>query len=424
VPAVQPTNAFWDGFRARARKHDRLLLQRTGVHIGLWPYYRQVESSAGPVVQMDGAPRLMFGSNNYLGLTDDPRVKEAARAALDKYGTGMTGSRLLNGTIPEHAELEGELAEWMGTEAALVFTTGYQTNIGCLSSLLSPSDTVLCATANHASIFDGAELGRADFKTFRHGNWEQLERLLRRARDAGSAPFVVVDGVFSMEGQICDVPSVLALCREYGAALLVDEAHAVGVLGPRGTGACELWGVDGDVDLRTGTFSKSLASCGGYVAGPAEAIEYLRVDSRALLFSASGVPAAVAAALAALRVCRSEEGPQLFERLLSNTRYLRAGLAELGFRLGEGTALEDGTESVSAVIAVLVGDTIKAVSLWKKLYEAGMYVNVATFPAVPRGGDLLRVSVMATHEREHLDRAIDCFRDVRDQAEAGFFAVA
>src|SRR6059036_2042513 len=275
----------------------------------------------------------MLGSNNYLGLTRDPRVQQAARAALDEYGTALTGSRFLNGTLPLHLELERELAGWMGTEAALVFTTGYQANVGCLSAILSPVDTVICDSGDHASIMDGVAMSRAKVRPFRHKRLDKLERMLERAASDGGGVLVVVDGVYSMEGDICDVPRVAELASRYGARLMVDEAHGVGVLGARGAGACEALDAEDAVDLRMGTFSKSLASCGGFIAGPADVIEYLRYQSRAFLFTASAVPAALGAALAALRVVRSEQGPELLAAVLANARYLRDGLEQRGFKV-------------------------------------------------------------------------------------------
>jgi 8-amino-7-oxononanoate synthase len=347
----------------------------------------------------------MLGSNNYLGLTGDPRVKEAARDALETYGTGVTGSRLLNGTTPLHLDLERELAEWMGTEDAIVFTTGYQANVGAIGTILGPADTVICDSGDHASILDGVRISGAKLRPFRHNRMDKLEKMLARATADGGGVLVVVDGVFSMEGDVCDLPRIVELCRTYGARLMVDEAHGAGVLGARGAGAAELFGLEDEVDLRMGTFSKSLASCGGFIAGPADVVEYLRVSSRAFIFSASAVPAAVGAALAALRVIRAD-GPQLFERLLDNASYLREGLRGLGLRVVEPGTLPDGRVATTPVVPVVVGDDWQAVLLWKALFDAGVYTNVAIHPAVPPGGALLRTSLMATHTRANLDAAL------------------
>jgi 8-amino-7-oxononanoate synthase len=399
---------------AKARDHDRseqLEIARQG---DMLPYFRMLTSQAGPVVEMEGRRTIMLGSNNYLGLTGDERVKAAARDALDTYGTALTGSRLLNGTIPLHVELEEELADWMGTEQALVFTTGYQANVGCIGTILGPGDTVICDSGDHASILDGCRLSGAKLRPFRHNRIDKLERMLERAAGDGGGVLVVVDGVFSMEGDICPLPEVAELCTRYGARLMVDEAHGVGAIGARGAGAAELHGIEDQVDLRMGTFSKSFASCGGFIAGPAEVIEYLRIAARSFLFSAAAVPAAVGAALAALRIIRSE-GPELLGRLAENSSYLHRGLSELGLRVVEPTTMPDGTEALTPIVPVVVGDDMRAVLLWKALYDEGVYTNVALHPAVPPSGALLRTSLMATHGREHLDEAIATFARVTER---------
>ena len=400
---------------AKARDHDRmeqLELARKG---DMLPYFRVLTSQAGPVVEMEGRRTIMLGSNNYLGLTGDERVKRAAREALDTYGTALTGSRLLNGTIPLHTELELELAEWMGTESALVFTTGYQANVGCIGTILAPGDTVIADSGDHASILVGCRLSGAKLRPFRHNRIDKLERMLERAAGDGGGVLVVVDGVFSMEGDICPLPEVVGLCERFGARLMVDEAHGVGALGARGAGASELLGVEERVDLRMGTFSKSFASCGGFIAGPADVLEYLRIAARSFLFSAAAVPAAVGAALEALRIIRSE-GPALIERLTANAAYLHRGLADLGVRVVEPTRMPDGSEALTPIVPVLVGDDMRAVMLWKALYDEGVYTNVALHPAVPPGGALLRTSLMATHEAEHLDEALTTFARVIERA--------
>src|SRR4051794_7146570 len=315
---------------AKARGFDREELLRAVQEAGALPYFRELTGPAGPVVEVEGVERVMLGSNNYLGLTGDERVKQGARDALERYGTGLTGSRFMNGTIELHLELERELAEWMGTEDAIVFTTGHQANLGCIGTILGAGDTVIADSGDHASILDGALLSRAKLRPFRHNRLDKLERTLERATHDGGGILVVVDGVFSMEGDIAPLPQIVELCERFGARLMVDEAHAVGVLGDRGAGTCELLGVEDRVDLRMGTFSKSLASCGGFIAGPAEVVEYLRISSRPFMFTAAAVPAAVGAALAATRICRSDEGPRLFARALEAARHLHAGLRALG----------------------------------------------------------------------------------------------
>jgi 8-amino-7-oxononanoate synthase len=395
----------------KARTHDRREQLEAAREHDLLPYFRLLTSQAGPVVEMEGRETIMLGSNNYLGLTGDERVKQAARDALERYGTGVTGSRLLNGTTPLHLELERELADWMGAEDAIVFTTGYQSNVGCIGTILEPGDTVICDSGDHASILDGCRLSGAKLRPFRHNRMDKLEKMLQRAAEDGGGVMVVVDGVYSMEGDLCDLPPIVDLCERHGARLMVDEAHGVGVLGARGAGACELFGLEDRVDRRMGTFSKSLASCGGFIAGPADVVDYLRIASRSFIFSASAVPAAVGAALGALRIIRSE-GPDLFERLLANASYLRAGLRDLGLVVVEPGRLPDGSEATTPVVPVIVGEDWQAVLLWKALFDAGVYTNVALHPAVPPGAALLRTSLMATHEREQLDRALQIFERV------------
>ena len=406
---AETTRAPVDVFE-KARTHDRAEQLAAAKEADLLPYFRVLTSEAGPVVEMEGRETIMLGSNNYLGLTGDERVKQAARDALETYGTGLTGSRLLNGTTPLHLELERDLAEWMGNEDAIVFTTGHQANVGCIGTILEPGDTVICDSADHASILDGCKLSGARLRPFRHNQMPKLEKMLERAAGDGGGVLVIVDGVFSMEGDIAPLPEIVELCERYGARLMVDEAHAVGVLGARGAGTAELFGLEDRVDLRMGTFSKSLASCGGFIAGPEEVVEYLRIASRPFIFTASAVPAAVGAALAALRIIRAE-GPALFERLLSNAAYLRQGFRDLGLAVVEPGRLPDGSEATSPVVPVLVGEDWQAVLLWKGLFDAGVYTNVAIHPAVPPGGALLRTSLMATHEREHLDRALQIFAE-------------
>jgi 8-amino-7-oxononanoate synthase len=420
---------------AKVRGHEREEVLRAANEADVLPYFRLLTSPAMPVVEMEGAQRIMLGSNNYLGLTADERVLKGAEDALHRYGTGLTGSRLLNGTIPLHLELEREIAEWMGTEDAIVFSTGHQANLGTLGALLDQRDTVIVDSGDHASILDGCLLSRAKLRPFRHNRLEKLERALERAQGDGGGVLVVVDGVFSMEGDIAPLPEICALCETYGARLMVDEAHGAGVLGVRGAGTHELLGVSDRVDLLLGTFSKSLAACGGFVAGSAEVIEYLRISSRAFLFTASAVPAAVGAALAALRVLRSEDGPPLLARVLDNAWRLRDGLHDLGFAVVEPQQLpadwsvqagapglrgEPGGPYgiVTPIVPVLVGDDWKAALLWRALYDAGVFVNTALHPAVPPGGALLRTSVMATHDADTIDRALEAFAAVKREFEA------
>lgn len=403
---------------AKVRGHEREAQLKAAREADVLPYFRVLDGPARPVVEMEGAERIMLGSNNYLGLTGDDRVMQGARDALERYGTGLTGSRLLNGTIPLHTQLEEELADWMGTEDAIVFTTGHQANVGTLGTLLAPGDTVVADSGDHASILDGCLLSKAKLRPFRHNRLDKLERTLERAAGDGGGVLVVVDGVFSMEGDIAPLPEIVALCERFGARLMVDEAHGAGVLGATGAGTAELFGVQDRVDLRMGTFSKSLASCGGFVVGSREVIDYLRVSSRAFLFTAAAVPAAVGAALAALRVLRSPDGPPLLAAVLENARYLRDGLEERGFAVVSPQALPGGSDIVTPIVPVLVGDDWKAVLLWRALWDAGVFVNTALHPAVPPGGALLRTSVMATHDRPTLDRALERFSEVKSRFEA------
>jgi 8-amino-7-oxononanoate synthase len=410
---------------AKTRGHEREELLRAAREADLMPYFRTVESPAMPVVEMEGAPRIMLASNNYLGLTGDERVMKGAEDALHRYGTGLTGSRLLNGTTPLHLELERELAEWMGTEDAIVFTTGHQANVGTLGTLLGPGDTVVVDSGDHASILDGVALSRAKMRPFRHNRLDKLERALQRAEDDGGGVLVVVDGVFSMEGDVAPLVDVAELCERHGARLMVDEAHGAGVLGARGAGASELLGVEDLVDLRMGTFSKSLAACGGFVAGSTEVIDYLRISSRAFLFTASAVPAALGAALAALRIVRSPEGLELLAAVLDRARYLSEGLREIGYRTLSGEPVRTSPEPdspreriVTPIVPVLVGDDWQAALLWRALYDAGVFTNCALHPAVPPGGALLRTSVMATHDTATLDRALEAFERVKREFEA------
>jgi 8-amino-7-oxononanoate synthase len=396
---------------AKTRDHDRAELLQMVREMDALPFFRVLEGKSLPVVEMEGAPRIMLGSNNYLGLTGDERVMKGAEDALHTYGTGLTGSRFLNGTIPLHVELEQGIAEWMGTDDALVFTTGHQANVGTLGTILGPGDTVIADSGDHASILDGCLLSRAKLRPFRHNRLDKLAKQLERSGGDGGGVLVVVDGVFSMEGDVAPLPEIVELVKRHGARLMVDEAHGAGVLGARGAGACELLGVEDAVDLRMGTFSKSLASCGGFIAGSAEVIEYLRYHSRAFMFTAAAVPAAVGAAAAALKIVRSDEGRELMAQVLVNADRLRDGLRERGFKVVEHPI---GTP----VIPVLVEDDWKAALLWKALYEHGVFVNVAVHPAVPPGGALLRTSVMATHTGQTIDEALETFSAVKATFES------
>jgi len=375
---------------------------RMAESLGLLPYFREMDSESGPVVGHDGRQVIMLGSNNYLGLTGDDRVKAAALAAVERYGSGCTGSRLMNGSLPLHRELETELADWTGTEACLVFTTGYAANLGLISTLVSSRDAVFVDASGHASLIDGGRLASGALKSFRHSSVTSLSRRLGEwAATAGGGALVAVDGVYSMEGDIAPVTQIANVCAAMGARLLVDEAHALGVLGPKGAGAAAAAGVQ--PDLLMGTFSKSLGSCGGFVSGPTDVIDFLRVSCRPFLFTASGVPAAMAAALAATRIAREEDWRR--EAVRARARQLREGLCRLGYDAGP----DDG----AAIVAVQIGDDWHAARLWRCLLDLGVYTNCAVAPAVAPGRALLRTSVIATHTEAQIDQALTAFEVAR-----------
>jgi 8-amino-7-oxononanoate synthase len=380
---------------------SRLDEYRYAESLDLIPFYRALDGEVGPTSSFRGRPVVMLGSNNYLGLTTDPRVRAAAAAAIERYGTGVTGSRLLNGTLPLHGELEELLADWVGMEAALVYTTGYSANLGLIGSLVGPGDAAVVDSAAHASLVDGARFSEGSLRAFRHNRPNSLRRTLRSWREQPGAGgvLVAVDGIYSMEGDWAPLVGIAEMCRAFGARLLVDEAHALGVVGPRGAGTAMHLGVRPDVVM--GTFSKSLASGGGFVAGPAAVIEYLKVTSRPLMFTASGVPSALAAALEAARIAQAEDWRR--QAVQARAGQLRRGLADLGFDVG--------TETESAIVPVHIGDDWAAGRLWKALLELGVYANCAIAPAVPRA--MLRTSVMATHSEADIDRALQAFARAR-----------
>ena len=370
--------------------------------LGLLPFFRTVASESGPRARIDGDEVVMLGSNNYLGLTTDPRVRRAAIDAVEEYGTGCTGSRLMNGSLPIHADLEAELADWLGTEGCLVFTTGYAANLGVVGSLVGPGDALFADMGSHASLVDGGSLAAGAMRWWRHSSPDSLRSRLRRWRDeGGGGALVVAEGVYSMEGDEAPVPALAEVCREFGARLLIDEAHSIGVVGPDGAGVAASHGLI--PDLIMGTFSKALASCGGFVAGPESVLGYLRRACRPFQFTASGVPASVAAALAATRLARAEEWRR--DSLRARAAELRVGLEQLGYELGP--------DSGGAIVPVHVGDDWDAVRLWRALLDAGVYVNCAVPPAVPGGRALLRASVMATHEEADIKAALNAFEVVR-----------
>ena len=367
---------------------------------GHYLLYREIGSPQDPVVTMDGQKVVMLGSNNYLGLTSHPRVKEAAAAATMRYGTGCAGSRLLNGTLDVHVELERKLARFMNREAAIVFSTGYQVNVGTLSCLLDRHDVVLMDAMNHASLIDGVRLSFGKSLKFRHNDADDLERKLARVDDE-KGKLIVVDGVFSMEGDLTPLPEIVRHKKKYGARLFVDEAHSLGVFGEHGRGVAEHFGVEDEVDLVMGTFSKSLATVGGFITGNAEVIEYIQHTARAQIFSAAIPPGAVAAVSAAIDIVEAE--PERRARLWENTEYMRNELGALGF---------ETCGSQSPVIPLLIGEDAATFQMAKRLQEEGVFVNPVMTPAVPAGHGVIRTSYMATHKREHLDQALGALAKV------------
>ncbi len=366
---------------------------------GVYPYFRVIESAQGPEVIMNGRKMIMIGSNNYLGLTNHPKVKEAAINAIKKYGTGCAGSRFLNGTLDIHIELEEKLAKFMRKESALIFSTGFQVNLGVISSLIGKDDVVIIDKMDHASIVDGCRLSFGEVKRYKHNDIEDLERVLKECN--GKPKLVIVDGVFSMEGDIAKLPEVVKLCKKYGARLMVDDAHGIGVLGQTGRGTSEHFGVEEDIDLVMGTYSKSLASIGGFIAGARDVINYIKHFGRAFIFSASPPPASVAAVSAAIDIIENE--PERREQLWRNTNKMLKSFRELGFDIGVAE---------TPIIPVIVGEDELAFKFVMMLQEEGIFANVAVSPAVPPGKALIRTSYMATHTDEHLDRVLEAFKKV------------
>ncbi len=370
---------------------------------GLYPYFTPITESEDTVVKIGGKSKVMMGSNNYLGLTHHPKVLEAARAALERYGSGCTGSRYLNGTLDLHEVLESRLAQFVGKESCLVFSTGYQANLGLVSGLVGRGEVVYLDKLDHASIVDGAKLSFGDVVRFNHGDLEGLEKVLARG-DRPRGAMIIVDGIYSMEGDIADLPHLSQLAHRYGAALAVDDAHSIGVLGPSGAGTADHFGLSDEVDIIVGTFSKSLASIGGFVAGQEYVIHYLKHHARSLIFSAALPPSNTAGVLAALDVLQSE--PERRAALWENSRRLSEGLRALGYDTGV---------SETPIIPVLVGTMEDTFLFWRKLFDVGVFTNPVIPPAVPASQCRLRTSVMATHTAEQIDFALDAFAAVGRQ---------
>jgi 8-amino-7-oxononanoate synthase len=385
--------------KCNAFKEHRLV-QRAG----FYPYFLPISDNHGTEVTIDGKRLIMAGSNNYLGLTKHPKVIAAAENALLKFGTSNNGSRFLNGTLELHVQLEERLAKFMGKEAALVYSTGYLTNLGSVSALVDKGDVVILDKDAHACIVDGARLSYGDVKRFRHNDVRDLERVLGAVpQQAGK--LVVVDGLYSMEGDLAPLADIVRLAKEYGARLLVDDAHGIGVLGARGAGACEAIGVEDQVDLVMGTFSKSFASLGGFIAGPRAVMDYLRHHARALIFSASMTPASVAAALASLDIIETE--PQLRDRLRQISVKMRNGFRGQGLEVGSGID--------TPIVPIFIGDRMKTMQVWRKILDRGVFVNAILTPAVAPGRDLLRTSYMASHKDEQLDYILRVVGEVHQE---------
>lgn len=381
-------------------KCDEYTLTRELRANDIYAYYRSISSPQDPVVTMNGEKVIMLGSNNYLGLTNHPEVKAAAKAAVDKYGTGCAGSRLLNGTLDIHVELEESIRRFMKAEAVLTFSTGFQVNVGAISCLLGRHDVAFLDNLNHASIIDGVRLGFAKTFKFKHNDMADLEAKLERS-DPKKGRVIIVDGVFSMEGDLCDLPRLVELKKKYDARLIVDDAHGLGVFGKHGRGTAEHFGLESDVDMTTGTFSKSLATVGGFIMGPKQVIEYIRHHARSQIFSAATPPPMAAAVIASIGIIERE--PERRKQLWDNTHYMKAELQNLGFDTGD---------SDSPVIPIVVGDEETTFTMATRLQDEGVFANAIVTPAVPPGQSMIRTSYMATHTREHLDQALTALAKV------------
>lgn len=368
-------------------------MQKTGTY----PYFTPIQEVKGNRVVINGKELIMVGSNNYLGLIDHPKVIQAAKEAIDRYGVATCGSRLLNGTLDIHIELEERLARFMQTDTALTFSTGFQTNQGIIASLVGKGDAVLTDRMDHASIIDACRLSYGDVHKFKHNDMAELQRMLA-SLEHKNGKLIVVDGVFSMEGDLTNLPEVVRLAKEYNAAVMVDDAHGIGVMGQNGRGTAEHFGVEGDVDVVMGTFSKSFASLGGFVAGKKKVISYIKHHARALIFSASITPASIATALATLEIIETE--PERRKRLWEITDKMKSGFQAMGYDTGS-------TET--PVIPVIIGDDEIAFMMWKMLSEQGIFTNPVVYPAVPQGQALIRTSYSATHTDEDLDIVLASF---------------
>ena len=376
--------------------HDYTAVKEA-IAAGIYPYFHALESGQDTEVVMEGRRTIMIGSNNYLGLTSDPRVKGSRQKSLEKYGTGCSGSRFLNGTLDLHIELERQLAEFLNKESCITFSTGFQTNLGIISAIAGRNDYIICDKENHASIYDACRLSFATMVRYKHDDMEDLERVLSEI-PGKKGKLIVTDGVFSMGGEICNLPKIVELARKYGARVMVDDAHALGVLGERGRGTAEYFGLEDEVDIIMGTFSKSLASLGGYMAASEEVVTYVKHNSRPFIFSASIPPANAAAALAALNVLKEE--PERVKRLNEIADYMRKLLRERNIPL---------KESQTPIIPVMAYDDIRTFVICRELLKEGVYVNPVISPAVPQGQSMIRTSYTATHTREQMEEAAEKF---------------
>lgn len=367
---------------------------------GYYPYFIPFSGGDDTVMIYKGEEKVMIGSNNYLGLTHHPKVVEAAEKALEEYGTGRTGSRFLNGTLDIHEQFEKELADFVGKEAALIFSAGFLVNLGTISTLLSKKDTVIIDRLDHASIIDGCRLSGANIRRYQHNNLEELRSILA-GLPADTGKLVIVDGVFSMEGDIAPLPEICKIVKEYGARLMVDDAHSIGVLGPNGNGTAAHFGVTDQVDLIMGTFSKSFGAVGGFIAGEAAVIDYIKHHSRSIIFTASLPPSVVASTRAALDIIKNE--PERRHRLWEIGDYMRTEFQKMGF---------DTSTSATPVVPVVIGDNMKTFLFWKTLFEEGVYTNAVIYPAVPSDSARLRTSYIATHRQEQLDFVLDKFQKI------------
>ena len=370
---------------------------------GVYPYFRAIEANEGPVVKIEGRQIIMAGSNNYLGLTAHPKVREAAIKAIKDYGTGCSGSRYLTGTLDLHIKLEEKLADFLNKESVLLFSTGYQTAQGIIPTLVSKGDYIISDKDNHACIVAAnlmAKGGFAEFKRYKHNDMADLERVLIHI-NIDAAKQVASDGVFSTTGEIVELPKLVELCKKYNARILIDDAHSTGVIGKGGRGTASEFGLDKEVDMVMGTFSKTFASLGGFVGGEERVINYLKHNSPALIFSASPTPASVAAADAALEILKAE--PERITNLIRNAQKMRDGFKNLGFRV---------IDSRTAIVPVVLGEDDLVFMFWRKLFDAGVFVNAFISPGVPPGMAMLRTSFMATHEDKHLDRILELFGDI------------